>query len=87
MILNIELKGYGKASKKVCDSCPCYSADELSSRCGMGHWKPVGYDYHNGVANTITGEVVVGKDEGYARNEGWLGTYIRPQICIDKHGE
>lgn len=84
-ILDIELKGHGKASKKVCDSCPCYSADALSSHCGMDYWEPIGYDYHNGVANTITGEVVVGKDEGYDFKEGWVRAYIRPQICINKH--
>ena len=91
-ILNIELKGYGEAGQKVCDNCPCANwQDWFDSTCGLGYWKRgfdqrTGEGLYDGVANTETGEVVMGKGDGYDSKDGWISANIRPQICIDKHG-
>jgi len=89
MNINIELKGYGKAGKKVCDNCPCFCSDACSSHCGMDYWQPDGCEYSNGIANTETGEVIVDphNPDDYVCVDGWVTAYIRPQICIDNHGE
>lgn len=92
-ILNIELKGYGKAGQKVCNNCPCADwQDWADDTCRLGYWQydskqRMGEGIYDGRANVETGEVVIVKDDRYDGKAGWIGAHIRPQICIDNHGE
>lgn len=86
-ILNIELKGYGKARQYVCENCPCCDRqDWMSDSCRLGYWESGEYENTNGFANIDTGEVMRGHELELPDTGTWYGVYVRPQLCIDKHG-
>jgi len=89
-IHKIIFKGYGKAQQRVCDNCPLAQwHDWADSFCGMGLWRRgfdqrMGEGIYDGVANIETGEVVIGKDEGCDRKEGWIGRiFARRYVLIN----
>lgn len=77
--MNIELKGFEGHGWKVCDTCPC---DEG----GLEHGCKFGYTRKDGKIHPATGETCEGENE-FGVKDDWYWVTLRPQVCIDKHGQ
>lgn len=72
--------------KRCCGGCPCISGDDSGGcYCSLGFFEDVNYGWLNKLTNKIFIEDP--PDNERANPKLWLLVYIRPQACIDKHGE
>lgn len=84
MRIEVMFTGYGPSSSKICYPCPCCTDDEFGYRCTMGYaWSDGWLNCKTGLMATL--EVGDANYENYI--DGWQRVILRPQECIDEHGE
>jgi len=100
MHVEIELDGFGEASKLLCESCPLLYSDEYTPECSLDYHLGRMTGRYNGWANYDTGEVILGIAKRRGRplkygtrmdrykhsGSGWHLAIVRPKECIDAHG-
>ena len=82
MKIEIELKGFGGYGWKVCQTCPCFLADEFGVSCSLGFFYDQ-QDFTNCIIDITTGKLY---DESCVIEGDVYSAWRRPQECIEKHG-
>ena len=88
-ILNITLTRTSlEPDHRICDMCPCFQVNGQPGHCGL-HYFLEGDGFYNGWMRKDNGEIEPGYEHIWddPKHKYANAINIRPQMCIDEHGE